>query len=201
MKGKLFFEENIWYVEKTPITGEGQNLKPNYEIHPEFVKYYFLSAEDSGQPVEFEISRFCPFHKSDPSKNSLCTFDCSFDEILYAKLLIENKNLDMNYIYDIRSFYWNEGKKTFFADAWDLEATSNGSNFYDEAFPSQKNSFEIQNYKTGGSRNFEFSNESKISYEGYPVDEGSGEKINFGETVWNFVSQDGLKVCITVIRD
>jgi hypothetical protein len=107
----------------------------------------------------------------------------------------------MKYIYDIRSFYWDESKKTFFADAWDLEAAPNGSNFYDEAFPSQKNPFEIENHKTGGSRIFEFSNESKISYDGYSVDECSDEKINFEETVWNFVSQDGLKVCITVIRD
>jgi hypothetical protein len=107
----------------------------------------------------------------------------------------------MKYIYDIRSFYWNESKKTFFADAWDLEAISDDSIFFDEAFPSQKNPFEMKNYKTEGSRIFEFSHESKISYDTHPTDECSGENITFEETLWNFVSQDDLKVCITVIRD
>jgi hypothetical protein len=86
MKGKLYKTEQGWvvrYRETTPLSITTETLP----VHPDYVKYYFLDEDAEGGEVEFEIVRHCKKHNSDPSKNSVCTLDCGYEEVSYSKLI------------------------------------------------------------------------------------------------------------------
>ena len=105
MKGILHKTEQGWvvnYPKKTTTPGNPKSLgsykrttlRSEIPIHPDYVKYYFLDEDAEGGEVEFEIVRYCKKHNSDPSKNSVCTLDCGYDEVSYAKLINQVRKLD-----------------------------------------------------------------------------------------------------------
>lgn len=70
-----------------------------FPLHPDDVKqinadaqvFDNIEARIAAYPeVEFEIARYCKYHNSDPSKNSVCTLDCGYEEVSYAKLKQQN---------------------------------------------------------------------------------------------------------------
>jgi hypothetical protein len=70
------------------------DLWSNYiPLHPDHVKEIEEWLFDNpgviyhSQEVEFEIVRYCKKHNSDPSKNSVCTLDCGYEEVSYVKLI------------------------------------------------------------------------------------------------------------------
>lgn len=91
MKGTLIKTDQGWVVEywideRTPIG-------PKYwweklPLHPDFIAMMDTCFTSKfTHEIEFEIVRYCKKHNSDPSKNSVCTLDCGYEEVSYAKLI------------------------------------------------------------------------------------------------------------------
>ena len=60
-------------IEKTAIDTTGNPESVDLGYTSGFLKF--------GKEVYFEIERYCKKHNSDPSKNSVCTLDCGYEEI------------------------------------------------------------------------------------------------------------------------
>ena len=96
MKGTLHKTiKGEWVVrvvsEETPECDTIVEHGNQYPLHPNLEKYYFLDEDAEGGEVEFEIVRYCKKHNSDPSKNSVCTIDCGYEEVSCAKLINPKK--------------------------------------------------------------------------------------------------------------
>jgi hypothetical protein len=91
--------------------------------------------------------------------------------------------------YDIRQFRWSKLVNTFFADAWDLVAWQDDGLAHPESFPGMKKYFYIKNYETGGERRFEFVKEFENIMDNEP----------WSETIWQFISEDGIlcNICVS----
>lgn len=100
----------------------------------------------------------------------------------------------MDYIYDIKQFYWNKEVNTFFGEAVNLVAELGDGNFHPESFPNGKQKFTIKNYQTENFRVFKFVDET-IEKLYYPFEDGDYEIVG---TYWNFVSEDGIKASICI---
>jgi hypothetical protein len=100
----------------------------------------------------------------------------------------------MDYIYDIRQFYWNKEANTFFSDAAHLVAELGDATFHPESFPNQKGKFTIKNYQTENFRVFTFVDETREKLH-YPFEDGDYEIVS---THWNFISEDGIKASICI---
>jgi len=101
MKGTLIKTPQGWVVEylvdeKTPV---GHKFwRETLPLHPDFIEMMDTCFTSKfTHEIEFEIVRYCKKHNSDPSKNSVCTLDCGYEEVSYAKLITPNK-LDLNKI-------------------------------------------------------------------------------------------------------
>jgi hypothetical protein len=105
------------------------------------------------------------------------------------------KNKYMDYIYDIKQFYWNKAENTFFGDAQNLVAELTDGTFHPEAFPNGKEKFIIKNFRTDNFRVFKFVDE--VTEPAYFPFEGIGD-VEILLTNWNYISEDGIKVCICV---
>ena len=94
MLGVLTKTNNNWVVNHSySLTKDDWETLP---LHPDDVKqinrdaqvFDNIEARIAAYPdVEFEIARYCKKHNSDPSKNSVCTLDCGYEEVSYAKLV------------------------------------------------------------------------------------------------------------------
>lgn len=88
MNGTLINKNQEWVVEfHIKVNGEiiGTEI---LSLHPDDVK----TIEDCftskfSKSVKFIKERYCKKHNSDPSKNSVCTMDCGYEEVSYAKLI------------------------------------------------------------------------------------------------------------------
>ena len=93
MKGHLFKKEipNSWYIA---YDSDSYGFhKTEILLHPNNLWMVERKPYDYVIEVEFEIVRYCKKHNSDPSKNSVCTLDCGYDESRYARIIttIDNK--------------------------------------------------------------------------------------------------------------
>jgi hypothetical protein len=80
MKGTLMKTEQGWVVEYAKHA--------ELPLHPEFIEMMDTCFTSKfTHEIEFEIVRYCKKHNSDPSKNSVCTLDCGYEEVSYAKLI------------------------------------------------------------------------------------------------------------------
>ncbi len=100
----------------------------------------------------------------------------------------------MDYIYDIRQFYWNKQENTFFGDASNLVAELGDGTFHPEAWPNGKQKFTIKNYQTENFRVFKFVDETKEKLY-FPFEDDDVEVLS---TNWNFVTEDGIKASICI---
>jgi hypothetical protein len=98
-----------------------------------------------------------------------------------------------NYKYSISQFRWDKNENCFYASApylWD----ENRPECVD-AFPNGKKKFIIQNPKTNGFRRFSFLKEydekKEVEYATYTIEQT--------DTIWEFVSEDGIKCRISQI--
>ena len=98
-----------------------------------------------------------------------------------------------NYKYSISQFRWNKNENCFYASApylWD----ENRPECVD-TFPNGKKKFIIQNPKTNGFRRFSFLKEydekREWAYDTYTIEQT--------DTIWEFVSEDGIKCRISQI--
>ena len=93
------------------------------------------------------------------------------------------------FTYDIRQFNWAKEVNTFFADAWDLVAWMEDGLTHPEAFPNMRQKFYIKNYQTGGERRFKFVKEFESTIDNEP----------WSETIWQFISEDGIlcNICVS----
>ena len=91
MKGKLIKIEERWMVGTVCYADLWSNYMPLHLDDESLWMFAELNEEWKdkldGKEVEFEIVRYCKKHNSDPSKNSVCTLDCGYDEVSYAKLI------------------------------------------------------------------------------------------------------------------
>ncbi len=99
MKGKITKTDQGWMVSRCVGDGVKEVWEELTPLHPDDVKqitadaqvFDNIEARIAAYPeVEFEIARYCKYHNSDPSKNSVCTLDCGYEEVSYAKLKQQN---------------------------------------------------------------------------------------------------------------
>jgi hypothetical protein len=90
MKGILNKTEQGWVVVHDQRTWQDPSTEDGVlPLHPTdntLCNQYADYSVFVGKQVEFEIMRYCEKHNSDPSKNSVCTLDCGYEEVRYAKL-------------------------------------------------------------------------------------------------------------------
>ena len=83
MKGTLLKRNDSWFVEYTTINGA-----PNLiEIHPEYVKYYFLDEDAEDGEVEFEISH--DFHYGTNDDGVYSKINKSYAKLIRQSRLIK----------------------------------------------------------------------------------------------------------------
>jgi hypothetical protein len=107
MKGFLHKIEQGWVVEyakhsELPLHLDDESLWMFAELNEEW------KDKLDGEEVEFQIVRYCKKHNSDPSKNSVCTLDCGYDEVSYAKL-IQSKEQQKRLITEIMDLDAKDG--------------------------------------------------------------------------------------------
>ena len=120
MRGVLHKTEQGWVVEFKNHDGRICSIP----LHPSDlgVPSYVGNILGEVQEVEFEIVRYCKHHNSDPSKNSVCTLDCGYEEVSYAKVIQDNPatvgstalvdKQEMGIIETMaRDFYWSRQPK------------------------------------------------------------------------------------------
>jgi len=116
--------------EKTPV---GHKFwRETLPLHPDFIEMMDTCFTSKfTHEIEFEIVRYCKKHNSDPSKSSVCTLDCGYEEVSYAKLIhhpvdtnkmmehIGDVNEMVNHVPDVGKMVSNSeiGKRRW--DDWD----------------------------------------------------------------------------------
>jgi len=89
MKGTLVKTDQGWMVEYWVDERTSIGHKSWWEklpLHPDFIEMMDTCFTSKfTHEIEFEIVRYCKKHNSDPSKNSVCTLDCGYEEVSYAK--------------------------------------------------------------------------------------------------------------------
>jgi len=94
MKGILKKTSAGWFVWYSVMRDEITSGYDSLPLHPESQNSISDCSLYEGTEIEFEIERYCSKHNSDPSKNSVCTLDCGYDELKYAKITVEDEFMD-----------------------------------------------------------------------------------------------------------
>lgn len=90
MKGILKQAAKGWFVWYDVLKDE---VTTGYDSLPVLQLEFSLSEKEpiipleNDKQVEFEIIRYCPYHKCSPSEPKGCTIDCAYTEVKYAKLI------------------------------------------------------------------------------------------------------------------
>ena len=76
----------VWYdVLKDEVT-TGYDSLPVLQLEFSVSEKQPIIPLENDKQVEFEIVRYCPYHKCSPSEPKGCTIDCAYTEVTYAKL-------------------------------------------------------------------------------------------------------------------
>ena len=123
MKGTLVKTGQGWVVSRCVGDGVAEVWEERLPLHPDDAEqinkdsqvFDNIEARIASNPeVEFEIGRYCKIHNSDPSKNSVCTLDCGYDELFYAKLI--NHSVEPNEMID----HIGDANKMVEDDVWNV---------------------------------------------------------------------------------
>ncbi len=89
MKGILKKAAKGWFVWYNVLRDEvttGYDSLPVLQLEFSVSEKQPIIPLENDKEVEFEIVRYCPYHKCSPTKPKGCTIDCAYTEVKYAKL-------------------------------------------------------------------------------------------------------------------
>lgn len=86
----------VWYtvMKEDKVTSGYDSISLHQEYFDTNQKQPIIALE-TNKEVEFEIVRYCPYHKCAPSEPKGCTIDCAYTEVKYARI-INTASLDYN---------------------------------------------------------------------------------------------------------
>jgi len=94
MKGILKNTPTGWFVLHQVMRDEITSGYDSIPLRPDSESLWMFAElkegwkdQLDGKEVYFEIERYCKKHNSDPSKNSVCTLDCGYEEVKYARVI------------------------------------------------------------------------------------------------------------------
>jgi len=90
MKGTLKETKAGWFVWYDVLKDEvttGYDSLPVLQLEFSVSEKQPIIPLENDKQVEFEIVRYCPYHKCSPSEPKGCTIDCAYTEVKYAKLI------------------------------------------------------------------------------------------------------------------
>lgn len=88
----------VWYdVLKDEVT-TGYDSLPVLQLEFSVSEKQPIIPLTNDKQVEFEIVRYCPYHKCSPSEPKGCTIDCAYTEVKYAKLIEKDTTPDQTFI-------------------------------------------------------------------------------------------------------
>jgi len=89
MKGILKKAAKGWFVWYNVLRDEvttGYDSLPVLQLEFSVSEKQPIIPLENDKEVEFEIVRYCPYHKCSPTEPKGCTIDCAYTEVKYAKL-------------------------------------------------------------------------------------------------------------------
>jgi hypothetical protein len=83
---------------------------------------------ENDKQVEFDILRYCPYHKCSPFEPKGCTLDCAYTEVKYAKLIEKDTIPDQTFIMKDKNgiFYEMSAREKMVST---MKAKTNGERF------------------------------------------------------------------------
>jgi hypothetical protein len=102
MKGILKKAAKGWFVWFDTMREDG--VISGYDSLPVYQSEFSVSEKqpiiplENDKQVEFDILRYCPYHKCSPFEPKGCTLDCAYTEIKYAKLIEKDTVSDQTFI-------------------------------------------------------------------------------------------------------
>jgi len=102
MKGILKKAAKGWFVWFDTMREDG--VTSGYDSLPVYQSEFSVSEKqpiiplENDKQVEFDILRYCPYHKCSPFEPRGCTLDCAYTEIKYAKLIEKDTESDQTFI-------------------------------------------------------------------------------------------------------
>ena len=102
MKGILKKAAKGWFVWFDTMREDG--VISGYDSLPVYQSEFSVSEKqpiiplENDKQVEFDILRYCPYHKCSPFEPKGCTLDCAYTEVKYAKLIEKDTTSDQTFI-------------------------------------------------------------------------------------------------------
>jgi hypothetical protein len=91
MKGILKQASKGWFVwyesVRADLIANGYDSLPVLQLEFSVSEKQPIIPLENNKQVEFEIVRYCPYHKCSPTEPKGCTIDCAYTEVKYAKLI------------------------------------------------------------------------------------------------------------------
>jgi hypothetical protein len=90
MKGILKKAAKGWFVWYDVLKDEvitGYDSLPLLQLEFSVSEKQSIIPLENDKQVEFDIVRYCPYHKCSPTEPKGCTIDCAYTEVKYAKLV------------------------------------------------------------------------------------------------------------------
>jgi hypothetical protein len=85
----------VWYESiRADLIANGYDSLPVLQLEFSVSEKQPIIPLENDKEVEFEIVRYCPYHKCSPSEPKGCTVDCAYTEVKYAKLVEKDNTSD-----------------------------------------------------------------------------------------------------------